>query len=98
MRGLDIGCGANFIYCLLGAALFEWPMVGVDVTEVAVTWASLNRGRNPHLQHLLEVRRSGAAGGGADGAAEGAAGAEEGVGEGSGLDEDGPSLQVSVTA
>ncbi|KXZ55155.1 hypothetical protein GPECTOR_3g303 [Gonium pectorale] len=35
VRGLDIGCGANFIYCLLGAVLYGWHMVGVDVTQVA---------------------------------------------------------------
>jgi hypothetical protein len=34
VRGLDVGCGANFIYCLLGAALYGWHMTGVDVTEV----------------------------------------------------------------
>jgi hypothetical protein len=34
VRGLDIGCGANFIYCLLGAALYGWHMTGVDITQV----------------------------------------------------------------
>jgi 23S rRNA (adenine1618-N6)-methyltransferase len=36
VRGLDIGCGANFIYCLLGAALYGWHMTGVDVTQVGL--------------------------------------------------------------
>lgn len=36
LRGLDIGCGANFIYCLLGAVLYGWSMSGVDVTATAV--------------------------------------------------------------
>eukprot|EP00798_Chlamydomonas_sp_ICE-L_P024671 gene24671-10301_t len=35
-RGLDIGCGANFIYCLLGAAVYGWEMVGADVTGGSV--------------------------------------------------------------
>ncbi len=34
VRGLDVGCGANYIYCLLGASLFGWHMVGSDITQV----------------------------------------------------------------
>jgi hypothetical protein len=56
VRGLDIGCGANFIYCLLGACLHGWHMTGVDVTEVAQQWAQRNVHANPQLAHLLEVR------------------------------------------
>ena len=56
--GLDVGTGANFIYPLLGAALCGWRMVGADVTDEACTWASRNAAANPHLSHLLEVRRA----------------------------------------
>ncbi|MEW5302420.1 MAG: hypothetical protein WDW36_005209 [Sanguina aurantia] len=56
VRGLDIGCGANFIYCLLGASLYDWTMVGVDVTQVALEWARRNIDANPHLAKLLELR------------------------------------------
>lgn len=58
VKGLDVGCGANFIYCLLGAAMHGWHMVGLDVTDVAIDWATRNMNQNPQLQHLLEVRRS----------------------------------------
>lgn len=56
--GLDIGCGANLIYCLLGAAIYGWRMVGVDVTDIAITAAQQLVVNNPQLQGLLEVRRS----------------------------------------
>lgn len=58
VRGLDIGCGANFIYCLLGASIFGYHMVGVDVTDAALESALANCSRQDHLEHLLEVRRS----------------------------------------
>lgn len=58
VRGLDIGCGANYIYCLLGASVYGWHMVGADITDVAITWANHNRENNRHLHSLLEVRRT----------------------------------------
>ena len=54
VRGLDIGCGANLIYCLLGASLYDWHMVGADITPAALTWAHKLVSLNPHLAHLLE--------------------------------------------
>ncbi|GLC59921.1 hypothetical protein PLESTB_001554300 [Pleodorina starrii] len=56
VRGLDIGCGANFIYCLLGAVLYGWNMVGVDVTQVAVRCCQKLIEDNPQVAPLLEVR------------------------------------------
>jgi hypothetical protein len=56
VRGLDIGCGANLVYPLLGAAMLGWHFVGVDVTPVALEWARLNREANPALSGLIEVR------------------------------------------
>jgi hypothetical protein len=44
------------IYCLLGAAMYGWRMVGADVTNVAVEWAARNVASNPQLAPLLEVR------------------------------------------
>ena len=64
VRVLDIGCGANLIYPLLGAAMHGWAFVAADVTEPALDWAARNRGANPHLAPLIEVRRSGAGSGG----------------------------------
>mmetsp|Transcript_2504 Transcript_2504/g.7537 ORF Transcript_2504/g.7537 Transcript_2504/m.7537 type:complete len:429 (-) Transcript_2504:2387-3673(-) len=54
--GLDIGCGANLIYPLLGAAVHGWKFVAVDVTDVAMAGARANAALNPHLVHLIEVR------------------------------------------
>ncbi len=61
VRGLDIGCGANLIYPLLGAAANGWAFVAADVTPVAVEWARRNAAANPHLAPLLDVRHVGAA-------------------------------------
>jgi 23S rRNA (adenine1618-N6)-methyltransferase len=58
VTGLDIGCGANLIYCLLGAAIYGWHMTGVDVTDVALSAAQGLVQANPQLQGLLDVRRS----------------------------------------
>ena len=55
--GLDIGCGANLVYPLLGASLCGWRFVGADVTDVALSWAARNLGANPRLGPLIELRR-----------------------------------------
>ena len=52
-----MGCGANLIYPLLGAAMHGWRFVGADITNTAIEWAEKNAAANPHLQHLLEIRR-----------------------------------------
>jgi 23S rRNA (adenine1618-N6)-methyltransferase len=57
VTGLDIGCGANLVYPLLGAALCGWRFIGADVTPVALAWAARNLGANPQLAGLIELRR-----------------------------------------
>ena len=39
LRGLDVGSGANAIYCILGAQHFNWIMVGseFDLTAIEVS-------------------------------------------------------------
>lgn len=59
MRVLDVGCGANLIYPLLGAALCGWRFVGSDVTDAALDWAGRNAAASPHLAPLIELRRVG---------------------------------------
>ena len=59
VTGLDVGCGANCIYPLLGAALNGWRFVGTDITDIALEWAEKNVRSNPHIAHLIEVRRTG---------------------------------------
>lgn len=56
VRVLDVGCGANLIYPLLGAAMHGWSFVGVDITDVAIQWAQKNKESNPALARLLEIR------------------------------------------
>lgn len=53
--GLDIGCGANLIYPLLGVAQHGWRFVGADITDAAVAGARANLAANPHLSPLIEV-------------------------------------------
>ncbi|PRW44527.1 methyltransferase 16 isoform X2 isoform A [Chlorella sorokiniana] len=57
--GLDIGCGANLIYPLLGACLAGWHMIGADCTPAALEWAARNLGANPQLAALIELRAVG---------------------------------------
>eukprot|EP00803_Ostreobium_quekettii_P002088 evm.model.scf_565.7 EVM.evm.TU.scf_565.7 scf_565:35419-42558(+) len=57
VMGLDVGCGANLIYPLLGASLLGWHFVGVDTTDVAITWARKNLDANPQISKLLCVRK-----------------------------------------
>lgn len=59
LTGLDIGCGANCIYPLLGACLNKWRFKGVDITDVAITWAQRNVDANPDLAGLIQIRRTG---------------------------------------
>lgn len=56
VRGLDLGCGANLIYPLLGAAMFGWAFVAADATPIALESARRNVENNPHLAGLIEVR------------------------------------------
>eukprot|EP00210_Caulerpa_lentillifera_P001543 g1481.t1 len=55
VRGLDIGCGANCIYPLLGAATYGWNFIGTDITAEAVLHANANRDRNPRIGHLINI-------------------------------------------
>lgn len=59
LRGLDIGAGANGIYCLLGAQYFKWTMVGSESDAKAVEIAKWNMGQTKTLQDLVEVRHQG---------------------------------------
>lgn len=56
IKGLDIGVGANCIYPILGAQIYNWQMVGSDIEESAVLAANMNVNSNPHLSKSIEVR------------------------------------------
>ena len=56
VRGMDIGCGANLIYPLLGTTVYEWHFVAVDIVTAALAGARRNLQLNSHLDSLIDVR------------------------------------------
>ncbi|NJB69955.1 23S rRNA (adenine1618-N6)-methyltransferase [Saonia flava] len=56
VKGLDIGVGANCIYPLLGAQIYDWNMVGADIDQTAVVSARNNVGLNHELINKIEIR------------------------------------------
>ena len=54
-NGLDIGTGANFIYPILGAAVYQWTMKGVDIDTKAIDNATKIINNNTHLKGFLTV-------------------------------------------
>jgi len=56
MRGLDIGAGANGIYCILGVQHFNWSMIGAESNAVAVKTARENIQRTNALKDKIEIR------------------------------------------
>ena len=55
LRGLDIGTGANGIYCILGAQYFNWKMIGIDSDEKAIEIANNNIQRNDELKNKVKL-------------------------------------------
>ena len=55
-RGLDIGCGANGIYCILGAQHLNWTMVGAESDLKATEIAQANIRRTKGLGENVEIR------------------------------------------
>lgn len=56
IKGLDIGMGANCIYPILGAQVYDWHMVGADIDEKAVISAKKSIEINQHLGGTIEIR------------------------------------------
>lgn len=56
LRGLDIGTGANGIYCILGAQHFNWNMVGTESDAKAVEIAKANIQHTKALLDKVEIR------------------------------------------
>ena len=56
LRGLDIGTGANGIYCVLGAQHFNWTMVGTESDAKATEIAMANMQHTKGLQDKVEIR------------------------------------------
>ena len=56
LRGLDIGTGANGIYCILGVQHFNWTMVGTESDAKAVEIVIANILLTKALQDKVEIR------------------------------------------
>ena len=56
LRGLDIGAGANGIYCILGVQHFNWSMIGAESDAVAVKTVSENMLLTNALKDKIEIR------------------------------------------
>ena len=57
VKGLDVGVGANCIYPILGARIYDWQMVGSDIDENAVLAAKANVKSTPQLAKSIEIRQ-----------------------------------------
>jgi 23S rRNA (adenine1618-N6)-methyltransferase len=57
VKGLDIGVGANCIYPILGAQIYNWQMIGSDIQEEAVNAAKANVLATPALQNKIEIKQ-----------------------------------------
>ena len=55
IRGLDIGTGANGIYCILGAQHLHWTMVGTECEAKAAAIAQKNIKYTKSLQENVEI-------------------------------------------
>ncbi|MBL4662745.1 MAG: 23S rRNA (adenine(1618)-N(6))-methyltransferase RlmF [Flavobacteriaceae bacterium] len=56
VKGLDIGMGANCIYPILGAQIYGWEMLGVDINEQSVISAQANVNSTKSLQNKVEIK------------------------------------------
>lgn len=54
---MDIGCGANCIYPLIGNAEYGWRFTGTDITAEAITAAGQIVASNFGLQRAIRLRR-----------------------------------------
>jgi 23S rRNA (adenine1618-N6)-methyltransferase len=56
LRGLDIGAGANGIYCILAVQHLNWSMVGAESDAKAIEIAKANMHHTKTLQDKVEIR------------------------------------------
>ncbi|QDO94864.1 23S rRNA (adenine(1618)-N(6))-methyltransferase RlmF [Formosa sediminum] len=56
VKGLDVGVGANAIYPILGAQIYNWNMVGSDSSTTAVDCAKQNISLTPLLLKKIDIR------------------------------------------
>ena len=56
IKGLDIGVGANCIYPILGSQIYDWNMVGCDISIDAVNAAKHNVSLTDSLKNNIDIR------------------------------------------
>ena len=56
IKGLDIGCGANCIYPILGSRSYDWSFVGSDIDALAVKTATLLVNANKNISKKISIR------------------------------------------
>jgi 23S rRNA (adenine1618-N6)-methyltransferase len=56
VKVLDIGCGANCIYPIIGARTFGWQFIGTDIDKIAANSAKLIVQSNPSISKLVKIR------------------------------------------
>ncbi|TEW52440.1 23S rRNA (adenine(1618)-N(6))-methyltransferase RlmF [Psychromonas algicola] len=57
IKGLDIGCGANCIYPILGSRSYDWSFVGIDIDALAIKTAKLLVDVNKNLSKKVTIRQ-----------------------------------------
>jgi len=57
IKGLDIGCGANCIYPILGSRSYGWSFVGVDIDSLAIKTAKLLVDANKNISNKIIIRQ-----------------------------------------
>lgn len=57
VKGLDIGVGANCIYPILGARIFQWKMTGADINPISVKAAKEIVSLNQGLEDLIQIKQ-----------------------------------------
>jgi 23S rRNA (adenine1618-N6)-methyltransferase len=57
VKGLDIGCGANCIYPILGSRSYDWSFVATDIDALAVKTASLLVNANVNISKKISIRQ-----------------------------------------
>lgn len=57
VSALDIGCGANCIYPLIGYAEYGWRFTGTDINSASISGAQQIIELNPGLQRAIRLRK-----------------------------------------
>ena len=57
LKGLDVGVGANCIYPLLGAQIYDWKFVGAEKNSESIQAAKQLIEQNPKLKSKIKIRK-----------------------------------------